>query len=240
MDRLAVIIKGFSKSTKELEMDRQYVGHYVTFLTSIAGGAWSTEEDILVLEDPTIHTLDEITDELKPDFLLLILIGHGATQDDKQLFQINETTIIQAGQLALDVNKQLVILESCRTRSNTRIQIVDLKDRIPKFKYGGIVRSPINRVQSKNLHLSLLKECSDGLVICYPCGDNEVAASYYFSFALLRRSFEWHLATHNRYFQITELMQYVAQDVQKITRNKQNPTVFGTIGFPFVLSKFFD
>lgn len=238
MDRLAIIIKGFSKNDTELQTDRKYVNLYLNFIQSTAGGAWNIKNEILVLEDPDISDLEGIIDKFFPEFILLIMIGHGATQKSKQLFQINETTVIRAGQLALDVKKQLVILESCRTRINSKIATVDLKDRIPKFKYGGVIRSPITREESRKIYLSQLQNCPDGLVVCYPCDVNEVASNYHFSFALLRRAFEWHLLNYNKYFPINELMGYVTIDVEKITKKKQRPTINGNIKFPFAISKF--
>lgn len=215
MFRLGIIIKGYSKNELELRSDREYVKNYLSFLTTTAGGAWDPEEELIVLEDPTIVDLENIIDNSEPHYVLLIMIGHGATQEEKQLFQINENTIIQAGQLALDVDKQLVILESCRSHVNGKIKIVDLKDRPPQFRYGGLVRRPRTLEESRNLYNSVIEECENGLVICYPCSDNEVAAGYYFSFALIRRSFEWHLLNHTRYFAITQLMEFVSYDVQK-------------------------
>jgi len=238
MFRLSIVIKGYSKNEAEIRSDRAYVEHYVTFLTSVAGGAWNLEEELLVLEDPTIEDLETLIDELKPDYVLLIMIGHGATQDEKQLFQINETTIIQAGQLALDVDKQLVILESCRAHTNGRIRTVDLRDRPPRFKYGGLVRRALTLDESRDLYNAVIDECENGLVVCYPCDDNEVATGYYYSSALLQRSFEWHLLNHSKYFTITQLMEFVSEDVKELSKDKQHPTITGTIGFPFAISKF--
>lgn len=238
MDRLAIIIKGFSKNEIELRLDLRLVKDYITFLKSTAGGAWDFDQEMIVLEDPSIERLEQIVEEQSPHFVLLVMIGHGATKDSKQLFQINETTIIQAGQLAFDVDKQLVILESCRTHANGKIKTVDLKDRIPGFKYGGLVRRPRTKEESRNIYISIVEECPNGLVICYPCGDNELAVGYYFSITLLRRSFEWHLLNHSRYFPITQLMEFVSTDVNKINKGKQTPEISGTIGFPFAISKF--
>ena len=128
MNCLAIIIKGYSESREELVADRKYVDYYKTFLSGTAGGAWEAEE-ILSLEEPTLQRLEILVDQRLPEFVLLIMVGHGATQSSRQLFKINKTTIIKAGQLALDVNKQLVILESCRTEIK-KIKTVDLKDRI--------------------------------------------------------------------------------------------------------------
>jgi hypothetical protein len=238
MDRLAIIIKGFSKNEIELRLDLRLVKDYINFLKSTAGGAWDLEQEMIVLEDPTIERLEQIVEEGSPQFVLLIMIGHGATQDSKQLFQFNESTIIQAGQLAFDVDKQLVILESCRTHANGKIKTVDLKDRTPGFKYGGLVRRPRTKEESRNIYMRIVEECSNGLVICYPCSDNELAEGFYFSIALLRRSFEWHLLNHSRYFPITQLIEVVSKVVFKITKEKQTPVISGTIGFPFAISKF--
>lgn len=236
MDRLAIIIKGYSESAGELAIDRRYVRYYNTFLSGVAGGAWD-EEEILILEEPTIRRLELLVEQKMPNFVLLILIGHGATKASRQLFKINRTTIIKAGQLALDVDKQLVIVESCRTEIK-KIETVDLKDRIPMFRDGGIIRAPITRAKSREIYLTQLDYCSDGLVICHACQTNEEAANFYFSQALLTRSFEWHLQNHNKYFPINQLMEYVSQDVQGITRGKQTPEITGNIGFPFAISKF--
>lgn len=238
MIRLAIIIKGYSKNEIELRSDHQLVKDYITFLTSTAGGAWDFEQEMIVLEDPTIERLEQIIEKRSPHFVLLIMIGHGATQDSKQLFQINETTIIQAGQLAFDVDKQLVILESCRTNVNDKMKTVDLKDRVPGFKHGGLVRRPRTKEESRNTYICIVEECSKGLVICYPCRDNELAEEFNFSNALLRRSFEWHLLNHSSHFPITQLMEFVSKDVNKITKAKQTPVISGTIGFPFAISKF--
>ena len=238
MFRLAIIIKGYSEDENELHSDRQVVKDYLKFLATTAGGAWDLEQEIIVLEDPTIEILEQIIGELFPHFVLLIMIGHGATQNSKQLFKINENTIIQAGQLALEVDKQLVILESCRSQPDYEIETVDLMDRIPQFRNGGMIRSPITKEEARNFYNSIIEEATNGLVICYPCSDNELAWGYYFSSALLRRAFEWHLVNHSKYFPITQLMEFVSVDVFEISNGKQTPIISGAINFPFAISKF--
>jgi hypothetical protein len=239
MSRVAILVRGYSKNEAELASDKEYISHYITFLQSTAGGGWEDDE-ILIFEEPTLAQLEEVIELILPEFVLLIMIGHGATQEFFQLFQINENTIIQAGQLALDVNKQLVILESCRTRINN-ITTVDLADRIPQFKYGGVVRAPISLAESRDMYKNIIAECPNGLVVCYACGEDQVASSYFFSRALLFIAFEWHLVAHAQYFPITNLMPIVRSRVENSTkRNKniQSPSKSGDIPFPFAISKF--
>lgn len=39
--------------------------------------------------------------EIRVDFAVIVYIGHGATQDNNQLFQLSENEIIKPGQLFL-------------------------------------------------------------------------------------------------------------------------------------------
>lgn len=238
MDRLAIIIKGYSKNDRELKADQYFVQKYVEFLQLTAGGAWDFEHEIIVIEDPTIESLIKIAEKQSPHFILLIMIGHGATQDSKQLFQINKTDIIQAGQLAFDVEKQLVILESCRTHHESKIKSVNLKGRVPAFKKGGKIRRPLSKEEARKIYIDSVEACPKGLVVCYPCSENENASEYFFSSAVILKSFKWHLNNYNKCLSISELMDLVSREVNIITNGEQMPIISGAIEFPFAVSKF--
>ena len=242
MKRHAYIIKGYSKTDDEAKATNVYVNFYLNFLNSIAGGAWEINE-LSRFEDPTSKQLIEVIESDKPEYALIVMIGHGATQQDHQLFQINENEIIRAGQLILNVPKQMVILESCRSNIEN-IQTVDLGDKIPKFERGGIVRAPIGRDKSRELFSQQLNNCKDGLVVCFACSVGEEAMNYYFSYGILTASMGWHLdpGPHFQTLNINELMGYLIKEIPVLSNNQvkkiQTPEKMGEVNFPFCVSKF--
>lgn len=242
MNRQVIIIKGYSKTDEELGMDRYYAERYSTFFNSKAGGAYEPDE-IKYYEDVNAKELSEYLSGLDLNFAVLVLIGHGATQNDNQLFQLNETEIIKAGQLVLDIEKQLIIIESCRSDIQS-VYTVDLNDKIPKFKYGGIVRAVISRPQARALYDEQLEKCGSGIVVCFACSNDETAKNYYFSLVLIQIAFNWHLE-HWHHFEtlnISRLLPLVSSEVNefsiKITGERQNPVMNVSIDFPFSVSKF--
>ncbi|MFT3934415.1 MAG: hypothetical protein QM726_12410 [Chitinophagaceae bacterium] len=242
MDRKVFIIKGYSKTDKELALDRYYSESYQNYFSSIAGGAYESG-DIIYIEEPTVEEVNNILAGFNLDYSVIVLIGHGATQDDKQLFQLNNAEIIRPGQINPPSSKSLFILESCRTEVKN-ILAVDLNDKIPKFKYGGIVRAPISREKSRELYNEQINNCADGIVVCFACSNTETAKNFYFSLVLLQIGFNWHLE-HWHHFEtltITKLMPHIATEVDKIAVEKtgehQTPEISGALNFPFVVSKF--
>jgi len=173
---------------------------------------------VVILNVPTSAELKELIKKSKPGYSIIVFIEHGGTQDYKQLFQINKGEIIKAGQLDLEVPKQLYILESCRTDVKN-VYTVDLSNKIPKFKYGGMVRMPINAAKSKEFYLEQLKVCGDGIVVCYACSGKEVAMNYFFSTLLLQLAFDWHLdpKPHHQALSIVTLMSWVTPEVSKLS-----------------------
>ena len=121
---------------------------------------------------------------------------------------------------------------------------VDLNDKIPKFEYGGIYRSPISREKSIELYNEQINNCSDGIVICFACSNSETAKNFYFSFMLLKIGFNWHLDPINHYetLTITKLMPHIAIGVNELAvkniGESQTPEINGTLDFPFSVSKF--
>lgn len=242
MIRQIFIIKGYSKSEEELETDRYYAEQYFAFFTSNSGGAYEKEE-ILYFEDITTTGFNKTIENLELNFSIVVLIGHGATQNDNQLFQLNKEEIIKAGQLEINADKQLFIVESCRIQIEN-IYTVDLNDKILKFKYGGLVRSRIDRNKARQLYNEQLERCENGLVLCFACSNNESAINYYFSNVLIQTAFNWHLE-HSHHFEtlnIFKLMNFITNEVNEIatkeTGGSQNPQLIGNLLFPFSVSKF--
>ncbi|MFN8116225.1 MAG: hypothetical protein U0W65_08930 [Bacteroidia bacterium] len=242
MERLALIIKGLSHNEDELIADREYVATYARFFNSIAGGAWDDNE-ILILEEPSIPDLSELVNKLKPDYAVTVLIGHGGIKDGSQLFLLSKDTVIKPGQFTLNIDKQLIIVESCRTDASS-IPFTDLENKIPMYKWGGYVRGQIDRQTSKYLFFEQLKSCDNGIVICNACSPYQTANNYYFSNSLLQFGQNLFLDTryHYRTFDILDMMPIVQREVSEMVFNThgiiQTPELNGTINFPFAVSKF--
>lgn len=240
MKRKAFIILGYCEelSAKIAKCSSTYQ----TFLSLNMGGAWESDE-IHVLKEPTISELEKIVSEYEPDYALIILIGHGANQDDRQLFHLNKDTIIQAGQFTLDIPKQLIILESCRNIQE-KIKFTIIKDRKPKFKKGGsFPPMAIYREEARQRFDIELSKSTDGISICFACSKDESAYFFCFSNVLLYFSMQWHESTNQKpTLSVSEIMKPIISEVSrtiKLTCNKQQvPELIGKGDFPFVVNKY--
>lgn len=242
MIRRVILITGHPQNEEDRNSDNFYLNYYYNYFRGNSGGAYESDE-ILVYEQPTVSELKILTSVFLADYAVIVLIGHGATTNENQVFQINENEIIKAGQLEFEIDKQLIIVESCRN-IHDKVFIIDLNDKLPKFKYGGIVRAPINRDKAKELYNNKIRECNNGMTICLACSKDESAWNYYFSFSLIQASFNWHLSSHNHFqtLGINSIMEFVKLNVHQVAKKEvdedQNPEIIGIEDFPFSVSKF--
>lgn len=240
--RKVFIIKGYSKTEIEFESDRYYVNEYCSYFQQNAGGAYYKSE-IVVLNEPSYKELDIFFGKQKIDFAIIIFIGHGATQDNNQIFQLNSKEIIKLGQFILNCDKQIIILESCRVIAN-EIQTVDLTDKIPKFAKGGIFRLPLTTQQSREIYDSHIKRCDVGIMICFACSLDGAAYNYIFSKTILQCAIDWHLDTsrHCAFLPIDELTRLIYFEIFTIAKAEygvnQLPQTVNNMNFPFAVSKF--
>lgn len=241
MKRKAVLISGASKNDSEKALTNSYISVYEAYFKSNAGGAFEDDE-VLIAHEPDLKTLQELVANGRPDYAVSVFIGHGADQEEKQLFKINPTDIINLGELELNVPKQIVLIESCRNiRKN--IPTVQVVDRILNFRDGGVFRVPISRAKAKSLFIEQVEACDAGLVVCYACGQDEKASNFYFSKTLLEKSKAWNNSNRNVSctLAIATLMDEVTVEVARMTQSRpknQTPEIKGSIDFPFVISKY--
>jgi hypothetical protein len=120
--RRILIIKGFSKTKTELENDRKIIELYKDYFSSKAGGVFDKDKEIFVLEEPNIELLQSNPEVEGCDYLIVVLLGHGANKDGIQLFQLSEDVLINPGQLQFPIDKQLFIVESCRDIFNNECE----------------------------------------------------------------------------------------------------------------------
>jgi hypothetical protein len=240
MKRKAFIILGYCE---ELSLKISKCGDmYQRYFSFNMGGAWENNE-IHILKEPNISDLKQIVNEEKPDYAVIVFIGHGANQDDRQLFQLNKDTIIQAGQFTLDVPKQLIIVESCRDIQEN-ITFTRIKDSKPKFKQGGsLPPMPIGREHARKRFDTALSKTENGTSICFACSKDESAIDFCFSNALLYNSMQWHESTSPKVtLSISEIMQPTITEVNRLIKVNHNeeqlPELIGKGNFPFVVNKF--
>lgn len=241
MKRQVVIIKGKSYNDNQQQNFDDFGDRYADYFKSNAGGAFDDWE-IASLTEPSVADIQQLLTKSDVDYAVLVLIGHGATQDGKQIFHLREKDIIQPGQIELSTKKQLVIVESCRSlQANVPIKAVN--NQVPKFKSGGVIRIALTKEKAKALHIEQVVGCKDGLVICFACDEEEKASSYRFSHTLLEKAKAWSNGTAGTkaILPITALMRAVTTDLvnqTKSTPKSQTPEIKGDIPFPFAVSKY--
>ncbi len=243
--RKVIFIKGFSKNEPELSATIALIDKYKEWFKSKAGGAYE-ENEIKTFEDIT-------TDELKVnlesdilDFVVVVAIGHGANQEDCQLFGLNHSEIIKLGQIAefIKSDKQLWLIESCRGLISD-IETINLGDKIPSFKKGGEIPPASNsKEKMRALYDKQIKKCDNGKVICFACSRNEMAMNAIFTRHILNYSHQWHLSSkfNSATLNITELMNCIKPIVNstalKERQKEQHPEILENIEFPFAISKY--
>jgi len=242
MKRKVFIIKGLSKTDEERKTDRYYVEKYKTFFSKNAGGAYEDDE-IITFEEPTSKDLIASLENEVLDYGILVYIGHGATQHDNQLFQLNDSEIIKAGQFVIKSPKQIVIVESCRVDIDG-VYTVDLEDHIPKFKYGGTVRRPLSKEIARHVYDCHIQRCKDGIMICFACSKGQSAYNYYFSMLVLQNAIDWYLETHRHcsILPIDDLMGLTLFNTLQLVKSKlgeeQQPSRIGILNYPFAVSRY--
>jgi hypothetical protein len=243
--RKVIFIKGFSKNKQELSATMAFVDKYKEWFKSNAGGAYE-ENEIKILEDITAEELKLNLESDILDFVVVIAIGHGANQEDCQLFGLNHEEIIKLGQIVelIKSDKQLWLIESCRVLRSD-IEAIDLNDKKPLFKKGGVLPpAPITREKSRALYNKQIKNCDNGNVICFACSKDEIAMNAFFTRHVLNCSHQWHLSTNNNNtpLNITTLMSCIKPFVNSTAiqeRGKeQHPEILENIEFPFAISKY--
>ncbi len=242
INRKVFIIKGFSKSTEERILDENFANSYADFFKLCAGGAYTLDE-VIYLAEPSYSYLKENIYNQKLDYGIIVYIGHGANQQNNQLFQLNAEEIIKPGQFILNSEKQIIILESCRVLAQF-ISFVDLSDKIPAFEKGGILRNALKLEESREIYDSHIKRCAEGTMICYACRIGEEAYSFMFSKMFLQHAINWHLdsSRHCAILPVDELMRLTIPSTVVGVQQKfgllQWPESSGKTNFPIAVSKF--
>ncbi len=236
MNKSVLIIKGFSKSEVELVNDRKIIQLYIDYFTCNAGGCFDFDKEIYVLEEPSIEEIRKLDFLSFNDYLIVILIGHGANKDGNQIFQLKEELFIEPGQIQFGCKKQLYIIESCRTIIDFELDIKRINRLIPKYMYGGIVKSPYTREESLDIFNKEIEKSDNGITYIFACGIGESAYSYFFLQVLIDISIYLHEYYRERCFGVLQIFDSTKKQVSELSAGKQTPEKIGEVNFPFVIT----
>lgn len=235
MKKNVLIIKGYSKTNVELTNDRKIIQLYIDFFCSNAGGAFDFNEQILNYEEPNIQTLNLI-DAHTLDYLIVILLGHGANKNGKQIFQLQENLFIQPGQLQFQCSKQLHIIETCRNVVDFELDISRLNRLIPKYKFGGIIKRQLTRDESLTKFNKAIEQSNEGTTYLFASSIGESASGYLFLKILIDIAIYIHEYYRENIINVGIVFEQTKNQVIKLTNGNQNPTMIGHVLFPFVIT----
>lgn len=235
MKKSVLIIKGHSKDDIELDNDRKIIQLYKDFFHSNAGGCFEDDE-IFILEDVQVEDIRKMSFLNERDYLIIVLIGHGANQNDTQVFQLSEKVLIYPGQIQFECKKQLFIIETCRNIIRKELDIFEINDLRPKYKYGGTVQHPLTKEEALQRFNNTILNSTDGITYIFACDIDQSAYNYYFLKLLIRYSIYLHEHHRNRVYSVNEIFQIVKSEIEIMTYGKQSPMITGKGDFPFVIT----
>lgn len=236
MKKAVLIIKGYSKTDIELKYDREIIQLYLNFFHSNAGGAFDFPSEIEILEEPDIGSINNLKKLNELDYLIVILIGHGANKNGTQIFQLQKDVFIYPGQIQFKCAKQLYIIESCRDIINLELNITQINKLIPKYKYGGKILPPLTREESLEKFNAAIELSNDGILFLFAADIGESAYNYFFLQKMIDLSIYHHEYSRGRIIGASTIFDLVKDQVINLTEGKQNPLKVGTSDFPFVIT----
>ncbi len=243
MDKKVILIVGNPDDQDQENRFNDFISLYSRYFGSIAGGAFE-EEDILIYNQWTLSNIESELTSLELDYVIIVLIGHGGTHEGRHIIRLNDSEIIIPGQLPLDADKQLYIIESCRNIIERDIPVVDL-NRVARFREGGVLRLPITREVARERFDSQLQNTNNGITVCMSCSENQSAWGFFFSATLLKVGHNWHIHTNNfgRCLGINDIIiEHVTPHVEELANRierEQTPEIVGdSINYPFSICNY--
>lgn len=236
MNKSVLIIKGYSKTATELSNDEKIIQLYVDFFSSNAGGVFEPTTEIFYLSEPSLEDLKKTTNLNSKDYLIVVLVGHGAHKDGSQIFQLKKDLFINPGQIQFSCPKQLHIIESCRNKIDFDLDIKRINKLIPKYKYGGWIKRPLTKQESLEKFNQAIESSNDGVAYLFACDIDEKAFNYYFLQLMVDVAIYAHEYFRNNIYYSSEIFDTTKKNVINATKGIQNPLKMGTGDFPFVIT----
>ena len=236
MKRSILILKGYSKNAFELAADRAIINKYVSFFCSNAGGCYNLNTEIIILEEPDIDAVKNLERLNSSDYLIFLLMGHGASKDGKQIFQIQKNLFVSPGQIQFTCKRQVHILETCREVFKENIKLETFNNLIPKYKYGGQVAQPLTRDQSKTRYNEAIKNSKEGVLYMFAANIGEQAHDFLFLKFILKKAKYIHEFKRGKVVSARRIFELAKKHVIKSSDGLQTPVIVGESDFPFVIT----
>ncbi len=236
MKKSILIIKGYSKTEFELLNDQKIIQLYIDFFCSNAGGSFDFDKDIFIYEEPELETLNNLDFLNDNDYLIVLLLGHGANTNGLQIFQMQENLFVQPGQIQFQCKRQLHIIETCRNIIDFELDIKRINGLIPKYKNGGIVKRPLTREEASLKFNQSILDSKEGTLYLFASSIDESAIGYIFLRIIIDISIYIHEYFREEIVGATYIFEQTKMQVIELTKGNQNPTKIGEVDFPFVIT----
>jgi hypothetical protein len=208
------------------------VANYRSFLLSAIGGLWRASEIIDMMMPSLARVRETVRSTSASDYALIIFCGHGcfSTPLNSTVIELRDGEDMNSDELRAGAPKQTLILDCCRVRS--AVIPTPMTDSIKLAKS----MENINPDECRKYYDKKIQECANGLVVMHACsigesaGDDAQKGGYY-SFNLLEAGKTWARSSTvdtSRYiglFSVVQAHQDATPRVQRVSANRQNPTI---------------
>lgn len=126
--------------------------------------------------------------------------------------------------------------EQRETLSRFELDIKRLNRLIPKYRYGGVVKSPLTKEEALAKFDDAVEVSANGTTYLFACDVGESAYSYFFLQILIDVSIYAHEYFRGKIYNISEIFEHVKSQVVNISCGKQHPLKVGDADFPFVVT----
>lgn len=208
---------------------------YKHYFGSIHGGAWDIDSEVFTELNITKSKLSEYSDYFKreADYSVIVFAGHGEydTRFQQTRMQINRISSILVNDIKGWTNRQLLIMDCCRKRTQ-----VFIKSRIQDSMT--IESFSNNRDIYRSRFNELLEKSVEDTIEIYGCSIDEFSQDIsnrggLFSYQLLNS------AKGDETLSIYKTFAKAQQIVQELSKNKQTPVIHrprSGITFPFYIT----
>lgn len=204
------------------------------FLRSPMGGAWDIQQEVIVLQDPTVQQYQNLLYSSRAcDYRLFYFAGHG----DAAHIQINSQDKVPIADIQVSpYQKQLRIFDSCRVDVKQRTGLANdvMIEKLADYRYRQ------DELQAARwLFNNVLQDMLQGTTTLYACQKRRLASGNneggYFTSSLIRTALDMTEEQH-QIITTDAIFRRVQQSIIQQTNNEQVPEMENSLRTPFALS----
>jgi len=168
---------------------------------------------------------------MKSEKRILFIKGYSKTSveiiNDRKIIQLYIDFFTSNAGGAFDFDSEIIILENLEKRINRLV---------PKYAYGGTVRTPLTREESIEKFNKAIQESKEGTLYLFACEIDESAFNYFFLQVIIDISIYLHEYFRDSIYSAGEVFEHAKFYVNKLSKSLQTPTKIGSADFRFVLT----